>query len=132
MGNWIELNFIGLNRIVKIPNSWSNLSCFEILLSQIAIIERFSYCCGDTLLIHLFLLVRFDNKGAVNNYVDRLPFLTTLRGHFLYPQRKQKQTCFDPFLPHLVHLVIEWPLRQCSQCYELLTILGNAKHFFFK
>ena len=23
-------------------------------------------------------------------------------------------------------------VRQCNQCYELLTILGNAKYFFFK
>ena len=40
-------------------------------------------------------------------------FLTPpLRGQFLYPERGQKQTFFDPPPPHLVHVVIEWPLRQ--------------------
>ena len=34
----------------------------------------------------------------------------TLRGQFLYPVRGQKQTFFDPLHPHLVHVVIEWPL----------------------
>ena len=54
-------------------------------------------------------------KGAFNNYVDRtLPFSDpppSLRGRFLYPERGQKQTFFDP-LPaaHLVHVVIECPL----------------------
>ena len=33
------------------------------------------------------------------------------RGQFLYPEREQKQTFFDPLPPHLVHVVIEWPLR---------------------
>ena len=34
----------------------------------------------------------------------------SLRGQFLYPERGQKQTLFDPLPPHLVHVVIEWPL----------------------
>jgi hypothetical protein len=54
------------------------------------------------------------NRGAFNNYVDRiLPFFdppTPLRGQFSYPERRQKQTFFDPLPPHLVHVVIEWPL----------------------
>ena len=33
-----------------------------------------------------------------------------LHGQFLYTEREQKQTFFDPFPPHLVHIVIEWPL----------------------
>ena len=41
-------------------------------------------------------------------------FLTpppSLRGQFLYPERGQKTTFFDPLPPpHLVHVVIEWPL----------------------
>ena len=42
-----------------------------------------------------------------------LPFLTPLpplRGQFLYPECEQKQTVFDPLPPHLVQVVIEWPL----------------------
>ena len=49
---------------------------------------------------------------AFNNYVDRiLPFFDPrpLCGQFLYPERGQKQTFFDP-PPHLVHVVIECPL----------------------
>ena len=33
-----------------------------------------------------------------------------MRGQFLYPERGQKQTFFDPLPPHLVHVVIECPL----------------------
>jgi hypothetical protein len=32
-----------------------------------------------------------------------------LRGQFLYPERGHKQTVLTP-PPHLVHIVIEWPL----------------------
>ena len=49
-------------------------------------------------------------RGSFNNYVDRiLTFFDHphLRGQFLYPEREQKQTFFDPFPPHLVHIVIE-------------------------
>ena len=52
-------------------------------------------------------------KGAFNNYVDRiLPFFDPfpLSGQFLYPERGQKQTFFGPLTPHLVNVVIEWPL----------------------
>ena len=28
----------------------------------------------------------------------------------LYPERRQKPTYFDPLPPHLVHVVIDWPL----------------------
>ena len=52
----------------------------------------------------------FMCKGAFNNYVDKiLPFYapSPLLGQFLYPERGQKQTFFDPLPPHLVHVVIE-------------------------
>ena len=68
-------------------------------------------------------------KGSFNNYVDRiLPFFLTpspLRGKFLHPDRGQKQTFFDPLPPHLVHVVIEWPLsnnRQLCINSELSTV----------
>ena len=35
---------------------------------------------------------------------------TPLPGQFLYSERGQKQTVFEPLPPHLVHIVIEWPL----------------------
>ena len=41
---------------------------------------------------------------------------TPLCGQFLYPERGQKQTFFDPLPPHLVHVVIECPL---------ITIMGQ-------
>ena len=47
--------------------------------------------------------------------MDRvLPFFDPplLRGQFLYPERGQKQTFFDPLPPRIVHLVIEWPLMK--------------------
>ena len=50
------------------------------------------------------------HMGSFNNYVDRnLPFVDppSLRGHFVYPERGQKPTIFDPVPPHLVHVVIE-------------------------
>ena len=56
------------------------------------------------------------HKGVFNNYVDRiLPFSDPppLRGQFLYPERGQKQTFFDP-PPHLVHVVIESP-----SCFDI-------------
>ena len=34
-----------------------------------------------------------------------------MRGQFLYPERGQKQTFFDPLPPHLVQVVIEWTLK---------------------
>ena len=33
-----------------------------------------------------------------------------LRGQFLYSELGQKQTFFDTLPPHLIHVVIEWPL----------------------
>ena len=53
------------------------------------------------------------NKGAFNNYVDRiLPFFdpSPLRGQFLYPERGQNRHFLTPSPPHLVHVVIECPL----------------------
>ena len=40
---------------------------------------------------------------------QNFPFFD-LHGQFLYPERGQKQTFFDPLPPHLVHVVIEWHL----------------------
>ena len=51
----------------------------------------------------LQLSLNLRNKGAFNNYVDRiLPFFDLppfLDGQFLYPERGQKQTFFDPLPP---------------------------------
>ena len=56
--------------------------------------------------LNIFDFCHFKNKwgihvswGSFNNYVDRiLPFFDPppLRGQFLYPERGQKQTFFDP------------------------------------
>jgi hypothetical protein len=58
-------------------------------------------------------------KGAFNNYVERiLPFFDPppplMRGQFLYLERGQKQTFFDPLPPHLFHVVIECPLIEIA------------------
>ena len=42
----------------------------------------------------------------------------TLRGQFLYPERGRKQKFFDPS-PHLVHVVIEWPLMKRNRASKL-------------
>ena len=48
---------------------------------------------------------------TATTWTEICPFLTPfLRRQFLYPERGQKQTFFDPFPPHLVHVVIECPL----------------------
>ena len=44
------------------------------------------------------------------------PYFNTLRGQFLYPERGRKQTFFDPLPLHLVHVVIECPLRSFTDC----------------
>ena len=56
----------------------------------------------------------------VRLYFVFIPYQDHLRGHskttwtefchFLYSERRQKQTFFDPSPPHLVHVVIKWPL----------------------
>ena len=63
-------------------------------------------------------------KRSFNNYVDRiLQFFAPppLRGQFLHPVRGQNQTFFDLIPPHLVHVVIEWPLKKCQRQNCLLT-----------
>ena len=59
-------------------------------------VSKFLVC---TIIVH----VKYNlHKGAFNNYVDRiLPFFDPppLRGQFLYPERGQKQTFFDPLPP---------------------------------
>ena len=64
--------------------------------------------------------------GAFNNYVDRiLPFSDPLlRGQFLYSERGQKQTFFDPSPPHFVHVVIEWPLYLLFLSFPLDNLLS--------
>ena len=50
----------------------------------------------------------------------------------VYPERGQKQTFFDPFSPHLDHVVIEWPLSlymvgQHLTQKNVLVLNGNQK-----
>ena len=62
---------------------------------------------------------RFPHKGAFNNYMERiLPFFAALCGQFLYPERGQKQTFFDPL--HLVHVVIEWLYPESTKLFSTL------------
>ena len=68
-------------------------------------------------------------KGAFNNYVDRImPFFDPpppLHGQFLYSERGQKQTFFDPLPPHLVPVVIECPLSGAI-CIKFFPDMKNA------
>ena len=76
-------------------NSSYNLSRIPIRAAD------FNYC-----------ILRFQLRGhSTITWTEFCHFLTqSLRGQFLYPEHGQKQTFFDPFPPHLVHVVIEWPL----------------------
>ena len=47
-----------------------------------------------------------------------LAVIQQLRGQFLYHKRGQKQTFFDPFPPHLVHVVIERPLMCITDLFQ--------------
>ena len=53
--------------------------------------------------ISTLLIKAYISKGSFKNYVDRvLPFFdppSPLRGQFLYHERRQKQTFFDPLPP---------------------------------
>ena len=72
-------------------------------------------------------------KGAFNNYVDRtLPLFDPppLRGQFLYPEREQNKTFFGPLPPHLVHVVIKWPLI-VVQIYQTVMINENYSKYYF-
>jgi hypothetical protein len=50
------------------------------------------------------------SKTTWTEFCHFLPPPPPLRGQFLYPERGQKKTIFDPLPSHLVHVVIEWPL----------------------
>ena len=54
-----------------------------------------------------------------------------LCGQFLYPERGQKQTFFDPLPPHLVHVVIKWPLSMILPILPM-TWSTNPLHTFFR
>ena len=49
-------------------------------------------------------------------------------GRFLYPERGQKTTFFDPLPPHLVYVVIEWPLTVCGSSDQL--VISNDQKIF--
>ena len=64
-------------------------------------------------------------QGAFNNYVDRImPFFAPpppLRGHFLYPERGQKQTFFDPFPLILSTQLLNGPLVEIKEQVQFTT-----------
>ena len=64
-----------------------------------------------------------------------LPFLTSLRGQFLYPERGQNRHFLTPYPPHLVHVVIEWPLIakniQNAFCHNILSLFLQAGQVWF-
>ena len=57
---------------------------------------------------HMLLKGGIQQQRGQNFAIFFTPSL--LWGQFLYPHRGQKQRFFDPLPPHLVHVVIEWPL----------------------
>ena len=68
-------------------------------------------------LFHYLISIKFqydiEFRGhSTTTWTEFCHFLTPspFREQFLYPERGQKQTFFDPLPPHLVHVVIEWPL----------------------
>ena len=52
------------------------------------------------------------------NFLTPLPFVRTV----LYPERGQKQTFLTPSPPHLVHVVIEWPLSALQQAFVIVVL----------
>ena len=59
------------------------------------------------------MLVNFVSRTLSKIYV-RGHSTTTWNfaiGQFLYPERGQKQTFYDPVPPHLIHVVTECPLK---------------------
>ena len=64
--------------------------------------------------VTLFFLAQIDSvRGhSTTTWTEFCHFLIPpLRWQFLYSEHGQKQTFFDPLPPHVVHVVIEWPLR---------------------
>ena len=75
---------------------------------------RFSFLFDRKVFIFYVLRIEFLLRGhSTTTWTEFCHFLTPtpLGGQFLYPERGQKQTFFDPS-SHLVHVVIEWPLVQ--------------------
>ena len=62
--------------------------------------------------LRLSYRIRRYSKGKWSIFNHQLKCFAPppLRGQFLYPKCGQKQTFFDPLPPHLVHVVIKWPL----------------------
>ena len=66
---------------------------------------------------------------SFNNYVDRFFFWPPppLCGQFLYPEHGQKQTFLTPSPPHIVHVVIEYPLSEIKLYLFFLFVVGSIK-----
>ena len=54
-----------------------------------------------------------------------------LRGQFLYPERGQKQTFFEPLPPYLVHVVIEWPLNDFFLSFDSIQPITTSIILFY-
>ena len=83
-----------------------------LLFERVKIKMHVSYNEWSLVLITLLVL---SLQGVIQqlhgqNFAIFWPPLSPLRGQFLYPERGQKYTFFDPLPPNLVHIVIECPL----------------------
>ena len=68
-------------------------------------------------------------RGAFKNYdPSPSPYVDSF---YIYPERGQKQTYFDPLPPHLVHVVIEWPLKSRISISLLSIIEGVVERLLF-
>ena len=62
----------------------------------------------------------------VQNFHVKSIWTFVLCGQFLYPEQWTKTEFFDPLPPHLVHVVIDWPLRNVfSQIVHIFFYIGD-------
>ena len=104
---------------IKIPESLKN-ECLSAKVFRGIVVARIFF-----FLLHIFknifskfYPINVKYKGAFSNYMGRiLPLFNPfpLCGQFLYPEHGQNRHFLTPSPPHLVHVVIECPLRKNLQ-----------------
>ena len=77
-----------------------------------------------------FRLIGHVRGHSTTTWTEFCYFLTPppLRGQFLYPECGQNQT-FLPTPPHLVHVVIEWPLTGSWDPFVVMQIRRKTSSF---
>ena len=123
---WIVYNCVSIWFYIMLQSAW-NCPFQFIDFDEITDIRKYEMiafnfsCVNQSLSIiikgHFFVIytswfLRTLIRGHLTTMWEEFCHCLTpsLHGQFLYYERGQKQTFFDPLPPHLVHVVIEWPL----------------------